>query len=152
MKKVFETFKDSLKNESNELKSLLKTNIPKIEKALGVELESSYSSIDDKNPDEENGHFETFPIYFGKFDEDIVYSPIILSVYENGTFEFSFDASPIGFKSTGHTSSEKRLMSQTLMSVPKDLSILFKNAKFIMADLEDVYMDVYGDDIDESKK
>ena len=150
MKKVFESFKDII-NESKDLKKLLKTNIPKIEKSLGVELGSSYSSVEDNNPDEEYGHFESFALYFGKFDEDIVYSPIMLNIYENGTFQFFFDATPLGFKSTGHTNREIGQMSATLSEESKDLSILFKNSKAIMKDLEAVYREEYGDDIDESK-
>ena len=148
MNRIFESFKDII-NESKVLKNLVKTNIPKIEKALGLDLTHMYSSIDDKNPDEENGHFEGFALYFGKFDDDIVDSPIMLNIYENGTFQFFFDAAPLGFKSTGHTNSEIRQMSQTQSDITKDLSILFKNSKAIMKDLEAVYMEEYGDDIDD---
>jgi|688.fasta_scaffold1863669_1 hypothetical protein len=88
-----------------------------IELLLGVELQESYCSVDDDNPDEEFGHFKCFNFIPNPVPgiEDYAEPPII-SIYEGGKVQLFHDATP--YPCAANTQNETRQMMQALIPFP----------------------------------
>lgn len=85
------------------------------ESALNLELEQVYSSVEDNNPDEIHGHSNVYKMK-GE-DEDLM-----LHLYENKNFMFSYDATPIG--TSLYTKAEIRDMHMFLNEHVRPLNLL----------------------------
>lgn len=134
--------------------------ILRVQNSLDITLQEYGSSS--ARPHKPFGHFKTYEINFGKHS-DKVGTRFAINIYENESFQFFLKHenpdgwkpdhnhwTPLGFKSTGHTSSEINQLSKIKCPhkqfrtrgcqgvIPKPNSILVENGKAIRKDLENV--------------
>lgn len=98
----------------------------RLEQELEVTLTHCYSSKEENNPDEVDGHFEQYEVMSPKLaeHEEMFNSdyPLLLNLYEDGRFQFWWDATPIPTQLNSKSESLEMLMS--LNPAPKPSSAL----------------------------
>jgi len=122
--------------DKKEIRKNIEDIASKAEKVLKVKLKEVYVGIDDM--DEIYGEHIVYGVIIPEIKEDIE-EYINLTIYKYDMFEFGYNASPLGFKSTGHTPKETKEMMKFLSGIPKSIDILYKNAKQIREDLLEYY-------------
>jgi len=126
-------------NESFLTKDRIMKNTKKIERALKIKLEEQFNTFtSNEDGDEDYGEFINYTVIMPEIDMKLIYntnSEIYLTIYENGLFQFYQDATPLGFKSTGHTPKEIARMGSVLIPDGRNINILYKNAEQIREDL-----------------
>jgi len=88
-----------------------------LEQRFGCQLHEGYSSREDSNPDEIDGHFISYSIQPEQsLPEELDDSPPIINLYENGKVQFFHDATPYPVKA--NTRTEARDMMVALNPYP----------------------------------
>ena len=146
---MFKNFNDFI--FENERGKTLEEFVEDAKKILNVDLEIQYDSREDDNEDEEEGHYvnvfvgkdlspehRKFSVAYGlstppfpdmkdlarKYPDTAFADPPSITIYENGTFQVWYDATP--YPTSAHTSQEARMMMQTLNPVPLPLEKMKK--------------------------
>lgn len=99
----------------------LKSLVEQLEQKFNCGLNESYSSREDDNPDEVDGHFISYEIAPNFEVPQEVGEPAYLNVYESGKIQFFHDATPYPVKENSPAERRDMMMALNPYPVPADL-------------------------------